>query len=270
MLPKIINVSLGLVIFFLLITLLIPFILRLNQEQDNRITINNFKQVIISIHSCNDMHRRLPPAFDSFGKLTNPASLHVHLLPFLEEETLYKSFLSQGKGFEQEKVKLFCSPLDASSLQGKGVQNYAANLRVFATKGLKTKSYENLPSLAEVEPGDAKIPRDFLRGTSNTIVFATKYAECGEGGSRYAANPTSPFAAFFGQNAAQTTAHPSEPRATFQQKPKVSECLCSPLMPQSFHKKGLMVGLADASVRTLGPSLDPGYWNELLCPSSDY
>ena len=32
---------------------------------------------------------------------------------------------------------------------------------------------------------------------------ATKFAVCGEGGSRYAAEPSSKYAAFFGQNAAQ-------------------------------------------------------------------
>src|SRR5207244_2701002 len=86
---------------------------------------------------------------------------------------------------------------------GAAVQNFAANLRAFSDKGYKTPFEANMPPLAAVEPGAASLPKSFPDGTANTIAFITKFAECGDGGSRYAAAPDSKFAAFFGQDAAQ-------------------------------------------------------------------
>ena len=124
-----------------------------------------------------------------------------------------------------------------------------------------------MPALGAIEPGSAAIPRSFLHGTSNTFVFATKYSICGEGGSGYAADPTSPWAAFFGQNAAETTAHPSDPRATFQLAPGKGECLTSPLMAQSFTRAGILLACADGSVRLARPPLRVEIWNMAVQPN---
>ena len=141
-------------------------------------------------------------------------------------------------------------------------------MRVFADSGLKTKYNENMPALKAVEPGSASIQRSFRDGTSNTIAFATKYGYCGEGGgSRYAAAPNSKYAAFFGQNAATMKADPADLKATFQLNPDGKQCLTSPLMAQSFNKKGLIIGLADSVVRTLSPKLSAETWNRAVQPN---
>src|SRR5262249_32807719 len=143
----------------------------------------------------------------------------------------------------------------------------AANLRVFSDKGVNTYVLDDMPPLAALEPGTASIPKSFVDGTSNTIVFSTKFSVCGQGGSRYWANPVSPFAAFFGQNVAKNDAHPTIPRATFQLAPEADECLCSPLMAQSFTIDGVQVGLGDGSVRMLYVNLSPVIWNQALQPN---
>jgi hypothetical protein len=98
-------------------------------------------------------------------------------------------------------------------------------------------------------------------------LFVTKLAVCGDGGSRYASPPDSPFAAYFGQNAARRNAHPADPTATYQHQPSPGQCLTTPLMAQSMSQDGLSVGMADGSVRVVRPDLSPRTWNLLVQPN---
>jgi type II secretory pathway pseudopilin PulG len=240
-----------------------------------RETVNNLKQICLALHNANDAHKKLPPAFDKFGNtatLNLPASLHVHLLPYIEQDTLYRAYLKEkGKGdVAKAKVPQFISSDDPSARKKdlSGIMNYAANLRVFSRKGMNTKYDANMPALAAIEPGEASIPATFPDGTSNTIVYATVYAFCGDdGGSQYASAPNSKTAAFFGQNAAKVKAHPSNKTATFQLRPEVKDCCVSPLMAQSFTKAGLLIGMADGSTRSASPNLSPQTWNAAVHPA---
>ncbi len=259
-----------LAILSFLVALVVPAVQGAREAAQRQETINNLKQMALAIHNANDAYKRMPPAFDKFGSGQVAASIHVHLLPYLEQARLYKAYMAQeGKGeTATAKVPVFVSGEDPSTKdKTDGVQNFPANLRVFSKKGNATKADANMPELKETEPGAASIPATFPDGTSNTIVFATKYGICGEGGSRYAADPASKFAAFFGQNAAKVKAHPSDPTATFQLAPGAKECACSPLMAQSFDKKGLHVALADGSVRSLSAELTVQTWNFALQPN---
>jgi hypothetical protein len=231
--------------------------------------------------SCNDAHGRLPPAYDAFADIRYPASLHVHLLRYLEEDALYQSYLHKGKGGSDASFAGFQSPSDPSLGTGAGVQNYAANLRVFSDAGLASYGGQFAPvPLAAAMPGSARIPGTFTNGTSNTICFATKFAACGQassvagvviqGGSRYDANPTSPFAAFFGENVAEKPAHPSDPDAAFQLAPRGGDYLVWPLMAQSFSRQGIAIALGDGSVRDISPAVSPDIWNRALQPNACY
>ncbi|MHB8865315.1 MAG: DUF1559 domain-containing protein [Pirellulaceae bacterium] len=55
-------------------------------------SINNLKQIGLAMHNYYDVHKRFPPAvsFDPSGKPL--LSWRVHLLPFLEQQALYKQF----------------------------------------------------------------------------------------------------------------------------------------------------------------------------------
>jgi prepilin-type N-terminal cleavage/methylation domain-containing protein len=244
--------------------------IRNSREAANRTQINNnLRHISLSCHSCNDVFRKLPPAFATFGQMQFPASIHVHLVPYIESDTFYKEYLDQkGQGNVKEVIlPPFLAPADPTLAGGKGIQNFAANFRVFSSKGLGVKFNADMPALAEIEPGSASIPGTFVHGTSNTILFATKYARCQNGGSRYADAPNSRFAAFFGQNAAKVKANVSDSTATFQLNPYDPDCVISPLMAQSFSSSGISVGLADGSVRFVSPDISPRTWNLVLQPN---
>jgi len=233
-------------------------------------TINNLKQLALACHSCNDTYKGMPPAFDKFGAMKFPASIYIHLLPYLDQTNVYKMYLREkGKGMDDLVFRIYLAQDDPSAGkdEGKGIVNFPANLRVFTTKGNEAEYDKNMPALAAVEPGRPSIPRTFTDGTSNTILFATKYGKCGTGGSRYAAAPNTGFAPFFGQNAAKVKSHPSDKTATFQLRPGKTDCCTSPLMAQSFAKTGIQVALADGSARTVSANLTPHTWNAALQPN---
>jgi Protein of unknown function (DUF1559) len=271
-----INVVLVIILVLLVSGLGLPVILRVQRAANRTTTMNNLKIVGLAMHSYNDGLKQLPPAFDrtpmraefTGESVHYPVSVHVHLLPYVDQRAVFRTFLIEGKGNAGVVVPAFISLEDGSHGSQEGVQNFAANLRLFSDKGGKTPSAKDMPALAKVEPGSRRLI-GITHGTSNTIAFATKLAACGEGGSRYAADPTSDFAAFFGQIAARTTAQYANPQSTFQWAPRGDECLCRPLMAQNYLPQSLLAGFADATVRRLPGDMDPGLWNAYLHPTGE-
>jgi hypothetical protein len=87
------------------------------------------------------------------------------------------------------------------------------------------------------------------RGTSNVLLFAEKYAAC------------SYWALTEGE---QAPWYLPDANSGFQVRPAA----CDPALPQTPHRAGIQVGMADASVRTLPPDTDPREWLRLhgTCP----
>ncbi len=250
-----------------LLGLLVPALRAARQQDDRETTIKHLKEVALATHAHSDAYKRLPPAYGKAFGFKGNATVHVYLLPYVEELKLYRQYLQQGGGGERDKavVKTYAAPLDRSNPKPPaGIQNFAANLRVFGD----TKTALNVAvPLADTMDSVARIPATFLDGTSNTVVFATKYGVCGKGGSRYASPVKSDTAAFFGQEPATVAADASNPKATFQNQPSPKQCLCAPLMAQSYEERGLLIALADGSTRYVSPRLSAETWNRALHPS---
>lgn len=261
------------------ISLLVIALARVRRHQE-RIPYhdgNHLKDIALASHMFNDEFKRLPPAFDQFEprKFAFPASVHVHLLPFLENDPVYEVYRNNPDQFKLSGapiINVYVTSADPSPRRGTaedymGVQNFAANLRVFSDKGRNTTFDADMPALARVEAGMASIPGSFEDGLSNTILLTTKFARCGKGGSQYLAAPDTAFAAFFGQNAARRPAHPSEQGVTFQLGGSPEDCRPIPLTAQSNMERSIPVALADGSVRIVARDISPQTWNKLLQPN---
>jgi hypothetical protein len=250
-----------------LLGLLTPALAGGRQKAERKTTENNLKQIALAMHNYHATYKRLPPAYDKVFGFKSNATVHVYLLPYLEQIDLYKQYLDPQGGDKRDKtvVEVFVAPLDKTNPKPPaGIDNFAANLRVFGNLGVK---YDAPVPLADTMDAKASIPRSIPDGTSNTIAFATKYGVCAKGGSRYASPPKSDTAAFFGQNPAKVKAAPGSAAATFQDRPDSKLCLCSPLMAQSYEAEGLLVALFDGSTRTIAPGISPQTWNVALCPN---
>jgi prepilin-type N-terminal cleavage/methylation domain-containing protein len=254
-----------------LLALLLPGVQKLREAASRSQTINNLKMVAISVHAHQDAYKRLPPAFGKFAGMKTSESIHIYLLPFMEQQPLFTQY-QEGKGEDRDMqvVPGYFSPADPSHPEPPaGIQNSVANLRVFSDKGLQTQWDAPMPALGKEEEGKARIPATFIDGTSNTIMFGTRYGVCGDGGSRYASAPNTNTSALFGQNPAKVMATPTDITGTFLLHPSVKECQPTPLMGHSFGVAGIEVAMGDGSVRSVSARISVRTWNAAMQPNDN-
>lgn len=224
---------------------------------------NNLKQIILAVHHYADQNAgRLPTVGDVLADQSNPdiiflnvpeIALFVQILPFIDQGNM----LPQG-GYSP--VSLYVSPADPSAqiaiANGYAVSSYASNAQVFGR--------------------DPRLPGTFADGTSNTIAFAEHYAQCGETTFFYWRSSFPHRAAFAdrGDVIPVTTGQPpvsgdpNFPSFTYQVAPPVSQCFA--YLAQTPHPSGMLVAMADGSVRQISPNISPAtFWAAVTPAASD-
>jgi prepilin-type N-terminal cleavage/methylation domain-containing protein len=205
-------------IIAILIGLLLPAVQKVREAAARIKCSNNLKQIGLAAHNCNDAYGRLPPQSATYGGAYY-APLMFHLLPFIEQENVYKSarFLDYkgavGQGapnpattvdvgavwptwsavnradnswLRRTRIPVYQCPSDPSLENaldwGPGDASYAGNFVVFGGVNNVTRA-PNSGNFETVWDGQARIHATFSDGTSNTILFAEKLARCDGTGS---------------------------------------------------------------------------------------
>ncbi len=75
-------------IIAILIALLVPAVQKVREAAARSECTNNLKQLGLALHNFHNVFHGFPKA----GKLTNELSWHVYILPFIEQDNLYKQF----------------------------------------------------------------------------------------------------------------------------------------------------------------------------------
>ncbi len=179
-------------IIVLIMAMLLPAIQRVRQASDQMVSLNNLRQLGIAVHNAHNDYNRTPAMFGRYpANLLNPngvqGSVFFHLLPYLEQDNLYK----QGPDMARSQpIKILRAPLDPTYGDGRftltdtmpswwsssgtgnpippwattgmtnqvwGLSSYAANWQLFGDLG-------------------AKFPVTIPDGMTNTIMFCEKYA----------------------------------------------------------------------------------------------
>lgn len=78
-----------------LIALLLPAVQAAREAARRTECVNNHKQLLLGLHNYHDVNRKFPPAATT---VSNGLSLHVFLLPFVEQNNLYDRF-NQNEAF---------------------------------------------------------------------------------------------------------------------------------------------------------------------------
>jgi type II secretory pathway pseudopilin PulG len=226
------------------------------RETANRITCtNNLKQIGLAVHNADATYARLPPLAGDFPNAKSTGTVFFHLLPFLEQDNLYKS-AGDGKGnfsvwnanTQAKLVKVFTCPTDGSGPES-GVyknflatSNYAANFLLFGNPAKMTLD------------GKTRFP-DITDGTSNTIMFTERLQLCkgqpcawGYAGASY----WTPMYGYYSEG-------------KFQVRPRPADC--DPALAQGPHPQGILTGFADGSVHFLAQSISPQTWWHATTPS---
>ncbi len=236
-------------IIAVLIGLLLPAVMKVREAAVRMASTNNVKQISLALQNLAVTNDGRLPTLDGRNGPNPGESVFGAILPYVEGGNALEAMLAVPPRYVV--VKTFISPADPTIQEAIAaraeVSSYAANAKAFG-KG---------PSLTA----------SFPDGTSNTIAFAEHYAyKCGGTSFEYLVsqlgfmNHRASFADIQDFATASSVNPANVLDVTFQAGPSRQEC--SPAVPQSPHRAGMIVGLFDGSVRFLQPGISPlTYWS---------
>jgi prepilin-type N-terminal cleavage/methylation domain-containing protein len=274
-------------IIAVLIGLLVPAVQKVREAAARTQCSNNLRQLAIAAHNCNDAHGRLPPLSGSFQGPNSNGNVFYWLLPYLEQDPLYRvhsDYYSWREGAEvdpgpivSQPIKILSCPSDPNYGTGQAwgggwaYGSYAANYQVFGAPDQGPGGWD----------GNARIPATITDGTSQTILFAEKYNLCGGSGALWGhgswENNWIPVFAYGNKQGTVGYQTPGGwlgpgkvgPGSKFQVAPNPYQSRCDTSLAQTAHSSGMNVGLGDGSVRPLAASISGTTWWYACTPNGE-
>jgi prepilin-type N-terminal cleavage/methylation domain-containing protein/prepilin-type processing-associated H-X9-DG protein len=176
-------------IIAVLVGLLLPAVQKVRDAANRTLCSNNLKQIALGCHNYHDVYARLPTYSTGGNTGENPniqGSVHFLLLPFVEQDSLYKQAVN-AKGaaiswlVRTVPVKTYWCPNDSSTSTGQfkafesGETADLVNARLsFNGVGFGVTNYAYN---AQVGSGRTSLPQ-ISDGTSNTVLFAERMGHC--------------------------------------------------------------------------------------------
>jgi prepilin-type N-terminal cleavage/methylation domain-containing protein len=270
-------------IISILIGLLLPAVQKVRQAAARMSSANNLKQLGLASHNYNDTIGQLPPALGWWPTQQQGATngtAHFYLLPFLEQDNLFKSSYSGAYGYANGTWGFVVPPLAYRA------PSVSAPVKTFIAP-LDITAYDTSPNVsylvnAEVFTGSKKI-QTITDGSSNTILFAEGNSWASTftwGGPGY----TGGFTAYiregnYNLGAESINSWSSPPYyeyftgPTFKRSTKpIPFDVAPPLgsaswdLPQAFTTGGCQVLLGDGSVRNVNPAVSVTTWRAAITP----
>jgi prepilin-type N-terminal cleavage/methylation domain-containing protein len=262
----------------ILVALLLPAV-QAAREAARRTECNNkLKQLGIAVHNFHDTYKILPPAYGikgSTGQSRQPAPVHFHLLPFLEQNAIIEQ--SNGNvywvpfsGVNQAAniiIPSFVCPSATENDSGYwanadwALSNYGFNYQAFANPVNANRDAQQLgpeatykgtgattPGISTSEWEPKKSMASWVDGTSNLIIFGEQYGKQASEGSLWGHGPWNlPYMPMFAYRLLNEK---------FDARPRRANA--PTYRAQSPHPGGMNVGIGDGSVRFVSASISTG------------
>jgi prepilin-type N-terminal cleavage/methylation domain-containing protein/prepilin-type processing-associated H-X9-DG protein len=290
----------------ILIALLLPAVQKVREAANRAKCTNNLKQLALAAHNCDETLGSLPPVYGWFPGANAPVdggsigSVLFHLLPFLEQQNLYKSSYytvtvgsvtvmayapgapGQDPAVIGTTVPVFQCPSDPSMVEGHpsgmapGGSSYGCNFFAFGTAA---GSYPNGVGTPPYQVtswnwwGNNRIGASFPDGTSTTVLFTEKYARCEYppnsttgGGTMWAHSGISSGQSWWPVVMANhfLTYNPDccdlKPGCLFQVQPSPFIGNCDWTRAATGHSGGIQTAMADGSVRSVSRGVSYAAW----------
>jgi prepilin-type N-terminal cleavage/methylation domain-containing protein len=265
-----------------LLGLLLPAVQMVREAAKRMTCRNNLRQIVLAFHNADEANGRMPPGIGFYPGTQGGAygNGFFHALPYLEQDNVYKEAFA-NKPYYSRPVKVFLCPSDPSADGGvvtvAGTEwgaGYAGNAQVFCVVSSKSAT----PPWDLLNPqGYPRLSTTFPDGTSNTILFAEKYALCSnydfpEGGSFWGYSITGPDTLpYHPAFAVSWRGYSVGPRSHFLVRPQPfngQDSNCDPSLASTAHQ-AMQVALADGSVRSLSPGMSGDTWWAACTPADD-
>ena len=128
-------------IIAILIGLLLPAVQKVREAAGRTQSKNNLKQLALAVHNCHDQFQITPPMYGVVGTQVagggagngNQASIFFNLLPFIEQEALYKLGKDSARG---TAIKGLNNPLDPTWSSNNGVYTLPGSVPAWISGGL--------------------------------------------------------------------------------------------------------------------------------------
>jgi prepilin-type N-terminal cleavage/methylation domain-containing protein len=289
-----------LAIIAIFLALLLPAVQKVREAAARTQCVNNVKQVGLGIHNFESTFKRMPPLYGGSNGTTVVNSLKfstvwgstlVFLLPYIEQDNLYKRMaVGSPPNYDPNagdtlntSVPTYACPADPSMTDGivnggiLGGSSYAINAQVFAPLADESITGGAMFPAGKANFTDRGTPLSRLGdGTSNIILFTHTYALCGDSqGSAWGYGsgigkvpaPVDTYQPWSRASYLKQTYLTAKNAAPFQNQPNPYTTKCVATDPATPHAYAMVVGLGDASVRTVNPSISADTWNNACLPN---
>jgi prepilin-type N-terminal cleavage/methylation domain-containing protein len=184
-------------IIAVLIGLLLPAVQKVREAAARTTSSNNLKQISLAVHNYSGAYGdKLPPMVDVGTNAPTGAgvqSLFFTLLPYIEQDNIFRMFNKAvpntyyspafPKGAAAQIIKTLISPADSTASNGT-TRDYSVIVPVkvnapFAQTYVGEFATTSYAANGMVFRGNSGgLPRTFVDGTSNTVVFAERFQVC--------------------------------------------------------------------------------------------
>jgi len=283
-------------IIAILIGLLVPAVQKVREAAARTQTINNLKQCGTATHNFAGTFNTKMPINGFFG--IRYSSVFGHLLPYVEQDNVYKLILNTNTSsavpplinnginasssvgstaYTQAVIPSYQAPSDPTQAASTGTSTITVGYGTasFASNGLL---FNGTPGTAATPPAYSatnggvapksppRLPATFVPGTSNVVMYATRYATCGGSAENYWSAATNSqansAASYFINNPIQT-----QPFVGTGAAP-AGTVACAILSVQGFSATGPQVCMGDNSVRSVSPSVSGNTWLLAINPQT--